>query len=333
MPEPSRSPSLPETAGLRSVSETAASPGIFAEAPEEAYADAVVAEPGGVAGGAAGEAGARGTRRKGLGTTFWVSVAWLAFVMVLAAAADLLPLPEPSRTGVGRARSGPSADHLLGVDALGRDILSRVVYGARVSLVVGFASILFGLLVGGTLGLLAGYFRGRVETLIMGAMDVLLAFPAIVLALAIVTFMGANLRNVTLAIGILSIAPIARIIRANTLGVAQREFVLAARTLGAKNGRIIRREILPNVVLPVASYALIFVATAIVVEGALAFLALSIPPPTPTWGGMISEGRTSLRQAPFVSFMPSAAMFLTVLALNFAGDSLRARFDVKEGGL
>ena len=145
--------------------------------------------------------------------------------------------------------------------------------------------------------------------------------------------MGQSLRNVTLAIAILAIAPIARIIRASTLTFSEREFVLAARALGAKNRRIIIREILPNVALPAASFALVAVAVAIVAEGTLAFLGLSVPAPTPTWGGMIADGRTLLEQAPHISFVPSIAMFLTVLALNFVGDSLRARFDVREGAL
>lgn len=275
-------------------------------------------------------------RRESLGVVFWVSVGWLVLIAVLALLADLLPLADYTDTRAGTPRAGPSVHNLLGVDGLGRDLLSRVIYGARVSLAVGLMSILLGLVVGGTLGLIAGYFRGRLDSLIMGVMDMLLAFPALVLAMAIVTFMAegkANLFHVTLAIGVLSIPPIARIVRANTLTFAQREFVMAARTLGAKDSRIIVREILPNVLPPVFAFSLIAVALAIVAEGALAFLALSVQPPTPTWGGMINEARALLQDAPHVAFMPAAAMFLTVLALNFAGDSLRSRFDVKEGQL
>lgn len=270
---------------------------------------------------------------KRLGLMFWLSVGWLALVVLLAVFADVLPFHEPTEPGVGPAREGPLGETLLGTDALGRDMLARTVHGARVSLVVGFSSIAAGLLIGGTIGLLAGYFRGRFETIAMGAVDVLLAFPALVLGLALVSFLGPSLGTVTLAIAVLSIAPIARIIRANTLTFAQREFVLAARTLGAKNRRIIVSEILPNVLPAALSFALVAVAVAIVSEGALAFLGLSVPAPRPTWGSMINEGRTILEDAPHVSFVPSAVMFLTVLALNFAGDSLRARFDVREGRL
>lgn len=270
---------------------------------------------------------------KRLGVMFWISVGWLALVVLLAVFADVLPFHDPIEPGVGPAREGPFGETILGTDALGRDVLARTVFGARVSLVVGFSSIAAGLIIGGSLGVLSGHLRGRFEAVAMGAMDVLLAFPALVLGLALVTFLGPNIRTVTLAIAVLSIAPIARIIRASTLTFAQREFVLAARTLGAKSRHIIGREILPNVIPPALSFALVAVAVAIVSEGALAFLGLSVPAPEPTWGSMINEGRTILEDAPQVSFVPSGAMFLTVLALNFAGDSLRARFDVREGKL
>ncbi|MDQ1438413.1 MAG: peptide/nickel transport system permease protein [Acidimicrobiaceae bacterium] len=277
------------------------------------------------------EHGSTGRRR--LGLLFWASVGWLGLIATLAATADWLPIPDPTRPGVAPARQPPTLHHLLGVDVLGRDMLSRTIHGARVSLVVGFSSIAFGLLVGGAVGVLAGYFRGRFEAIAMGTVDVLLAFPALVFALALVSFLGPSLGTVTLAIGVLSIAPIARIIRASTLAFAQREFVLAARTVGARHRRIIVNEILPNVIPAAVSFALVAVAVAIVSEGALAFLGLSVAAPTPTWGSMINEGRTVLQDAPHISFVPSAAMFLTVLALNFAGDSLRARFDVGEGRL
>lgn len=271
--------------------------------------------------------------RRRLGVSFWLSIAWIALVVGAAALADVLPLPDPVEPGVAVARSAPGDGRVLGADSLGRDMLSRTVHGARVSLIVGFSAIAAGLLVGGAIGVLAGYFRGRFETVVMAAIDVLLAFPALVLALALVSFLGPSIGTVTLAIATLSIGPIARIIRASTLTFSQREFVLAARTLGATNRRIIWREILPNVLPAALSFALVAVAVAIVAEGALAFLGLSVPAPEPTWGSMINEGRTLLEQAPHISFVPSAAMFLTVLSLNFAGDALRSRFDVREGRL
>ena len=267
----------------------------------------------------------------GLGT--WVCLGWLVLIIVLAAIAGFLPLPDPKRTGLGPVSQGFTGAHPFGLDDLGRDMLSRVIFGARVSLIVGFSSIALGLLVGGALGVVAGYYRGRIEGLIMWAMDVLLAFPALVFALAIVTFMGQSLRNVTIAIAVIAVPPIARLVRSTTLNYAQREFVLAARSLGAKNRRIIAREILPNVVVPAFSFGLIGVALAIVGEGALAFLGLSVRLPTPTWGGMIDEGRTVLQQAPHVSLVPCGVLFITILALNYLGDTLRAHFDVREGAL
>lgn len=223
---------------------------------------------------------------------------------------------------------------ILGSDSLGRDIFSRIIYGARVSLQVGLGAVMLGMFVGGTIGIIAGYFRGRIETVLMGIMDILLAFPALLLALAIVTFTEKKTTLVVVfAIGLIGIPPVARLIRANTLVYAQREFVLAARTLGASNARVILREVLPNVALPGMSFAVIGVAVAIVAEGGLAFLGLSVQPPLPTWGGMINDGRASLEDAPHITFIPSMVMVATVLALNFAGDRLRSLFDVKEGAL
>jgi len=277
-------------------------------------------------------------KRKRLGIGFWVCVAWLALIVGVALLAPLLPLDDPNRTGVGPARMGPFEDgaHVLGTDALGRDMLSRVVAGARVSLAVGFMSIVFGLVLGGLIGLVSGYYRGKLEATLMGLMDALLAFPALIFGLAVITFVArsnANIWHVTLTIGVLSVPSISRIIRASTLTFSQREFVQAARTLGAKDGRILRREILPNVLPPALSFSLIAVAVAIVAEGGLAFLGLSVAPPQPTWGGMINEGRQVLRDAAHVSLVPSFVMLLTVLALNYAGDALSSKLQVREGGV
>ena len=269
-------------------------------------------------------------RARPLGLLVWLSVGWVLLVAVLAATAPWLPLHGPNTTLVGPPRQGPSAHFLFGTDADGRDVLSRVIYGGRVSLTVGFSSIALGLLIGGSVGVVAGYFKGGLGRVLMGAMDVLLAFPALIFALAIVTFLGQSLLNVTIAIAVISVAPIARIVRASTLTFAERDFVLAARTLGARDGRIILREIVPNVAVPAVSFACIAIALAIVGEGALAFLGLSVKAPTATWGGMIADGRSFLQRAPGISLIPASVMFVTVLALNFAGDSLRSHFDVKE---
>lgn len=268
-------------------------------------------------------------KRRRLGIFFWLSLGWVGLVVFLAIFASVLPLPDPN-SPASAANLNPSAHHLLGTDSLGRDMFARVVYGGRVSLTVGFASIAIGLLVGGTMGVIAGYYRGRIDRVLMAIADVMLAFPALVFALAIVTFLGQNLRNVTIAIAVISIPGIARIVRASTLSFAQRDFVMAARTLGAKDSRIILKEILPNVAIPIGAFSFIAIALAIVGEGGLAFLGLSVPAPSATWGGMINEGRSFLQQDPGLSLIPSAFLFITVLALNFAGDALRSRFDTKD---
>jgi peptide/nickel transport system permease protein len=271
------------------------------------------------------------TRR--LGVAFWISVGWVALVIVLAVLANVLPLDDPNAIGSGLPRQDPSLQHLLGTDSLGRDILSRVIFGARISLIVGFSSIFIGMVVGGALGLVAGFFLGPIDTVFDGASTVALAFPALVFLLALVAAAGQSLFTVVIGIGILSVAPLFRIVRANTIVYAQREFVLAARALGARSTRILWREILPNVMPTALSFALVAVAVAIVAEGALAFLGLSVRPPTPTWGGMISEGRNALEQDPLICLWPSLALFFMVLALNFAGDRLRSFFEVREGAL
>jgi peptide/nickel transport system permease protein len=310
------------------------------DSPPEPLIDSIVtaAAPVGVLSG--GLNGAAGTATaepafvgKRLGPAFWISVAWVALVVLAAIAANLLPLQDPTAIGDNAPRLGPTGAHLLGTDELGRDLLARVVFGSRTSLIVGFASIAFGIVIGGGIGLISGYYGGRVDTALNGIMTILLAFPVLIFLLTIVTFLGQNLFEVTFTLGILSVAPIARIMRANTIAYANREFVLAARALGARSRRILMREIMPNVLPSALAFSLVAVAVVIVAEGALSFLGLSVRPPTPTWGGMIAEGGQVLAQDPLVALWPSLAMFVTVLALNFAGDRLQAYFDVREGAL
>jgi peptide/nickel transport system permease protein len=269
----------------------------------------------------------RAAPRRSLGWVFWLAVAWFAIVVFSALAADLLPLGDPAKISLLQRRQPPSALHLFGTDHLGRDMLARVVYGTRASLSVGLISAFLGLLVGGALGLLAGYFRGRLETLTMATMDVLLAFPPIVLALAIIAYLGQSLVNLTLTLALLSVPAATRVARAATLAFSAREFVLAARALGASHVRVMLRELLPNVLLPLGVYSLIVVAVLIVGEGLLSFLGLGVPPPMPSWGSMMSEGREQLDVAPHIAFIPAIAMFLTVLAFNLTGDRLRALTD------
>jgi peptide/nickel transport system permease protein len=272
-----------------------------------------------------------GRRRRGI--AFWLAVAWLVAVAFCGVAAEWLPLPDPTVPEVSTRFDPPNSDNPLGADALGRDQLSRIVHAARVSVVVSVSAVAIGMVVGGTIGTAVGYLRGRTERVVMAAVDVLAAFPGLVLLLVLLAYVGRSLAVISLVIGFLSIPIYTRVARANTLAVAEREFVHAAHTLGAKRSRILFREIIPNVVPPVAAFALVAMGIVIVLEGSLALLGLSIEPPDPTWGGMIAASKPHISDAPHTALVPSGAMFLTVLSLNFVGDTLRRSFDVKDSGL
>ena len=273
--------------------------------------------------------------RKGrrLGMLFWAAVGWLLFVFAVAVFATFLPLPSPTDMDMLERRAPFSAEHWLGTDGLGRDELARLIYGARISLVVGVCAPVIGVVIGGALGMLAGYFRGRFESMVVGSMDVLLAFPPLILALAVTAFLGQSIFNLTLILGVLSVPAFMRVARAATLTLARREFVIAAQALGATHARILLRELLPNVMLPLLAFFLLGVAVVIVVEVSLSFLGLGVPPPISSWGSMIGEGRESLDVAPRLAFLPAAAMFLTVLSFNLVGDTLRALTDPRQGAL
>lgn len=271
--------------------------------------------------------------RSGNGIGFWLATAWLAIVVVAAFFRDWLPVSDPLAINVPDKLATPSAEYPLGTDGLGRDTLARLVYGARVSVVVSLSAVGVGMFVGGTLGMIAGYVRGWFETALMAAVNVILAFPGLVLLLVLLAYVGQSLGVISLVIGFLSIPIYTRVARANTLAISQREFVLAAHTMGAGRIRILFREIAPNVVMPVLAFGLVAMGVVIVLEGALAFLGLSVEAPTPTWGGMIAEGKRHLSTAPHVALIPSATMLLTVLSLNFVGDVFRRRYDVREANL
>ena len=277
------------------------------------------------------EAPVRRSRR--LGSLFWIAIGWMIFVFAVAIFADVLPLPSPTDMDMLEKRAPFSFAHWLGTDRLGRDELSRLIYGARISLIVGLCAPVIGLMLGGALGMLAGYFRGRFELLVVGSMDVLLAFPPLILTLAVIAFLGQSIPNLTFILGLLSVPAFMRVARAATLTLARREFVIAAQALGATHARILLRELLPNVMLPLFAFFLLGVAVIIVVEGALSFLGLGVPPPISSWGSMIGEGRESLDVAPRLAFIPAIAMFLTVLSFNLVGDTLRALTDPRQGAL
>ncbi len=265
--------------------------------------------------------------------SFWIAVGWIAIIIILAVFANLLPLANPTAIGVGPPMAGPSFAHLLGTDELGRDLLSRIIYGARVSLVIGFASIAIGAIVGGGLGLLAGYMGGPFDSLSNALAYVILAFPPLLLLLAVAAFSQQTMLKLVLEFAFLSIAPLFRVTRAATMSVSSKEFVQAAVASGARRTRILLHEVLPGVLPSVISYALLGIALVIVGEGSLAFLGLSIALPAPSWGNMIAEGRTFLSVDPWISLFPSIAMFSLLLALNLAADKLREHFEAREGQL
>ena len=271
-----------------------------------------------------------GAAWKRLGLSFWLSAGWLAVITLSALFYPLLHFANPNLQDLANQAAGPGPDHVLGTDTLGRDMLSRLVAGARISLTVGYASTLVGMTGGAILGLAAGYLRGRLEGFIVAAMDAVLAFPALVLVLAVTAFVGHDIRIIILVLGVLGIPAFARVSRANTLSLAQREFVLAARAMGAGNLRILALEILPNVVPSILTFGLLVVAVAMIAEGTLAFLGLSVPPPAASWGAMVAEGRTVLDTSPQVSLIPAAVFFLTIFALNLAADRLRRLVEVRQ---
>jgi len=334
MPEPSRSTADPidiVPGAVDDEREAVADDGVVTPAEAIAVEEVEEVELFSTSAAAPVMAAAPAKAKRRLGPFFWLAVAWLVLLTALAVLAPVLPfVDDPKELFAGAFRTSPSADHWFGGDAIGRDLFSRVIYGARVSLTVGVASIGIGLAIGGTLGLIAGYFRGWIDTVITSVANIMLAFPSLILALALVSFMGQNLRNVILALAILSIPRLTRITRAATLTFSQREFVTASRTLGASHWRVITREVLPNVVPPMMSFALLAIAVVIVAEGALSFLGLSVEAPTASWGGIINEGRDLLDEAPHISLIPCAVMFVTLLSINYVGDKLRQVWDVRE---
>jgi peptide/nickel transport system permease protein len=234
---------------------------------------------------------------------------------------------DPLKQDLTGLLAPPSAAHWLGTDNVGRDILSRVIWGTRVSLIAGAGSVAIAVGAGCLLGLLAGYWRGPVDDLVMRIMDAVLSFPALVLALALGAVLGAGLGSVLIALGVVYAPTFARLMRGQVLTIRTREYVQAARLLGAPDWRILQRHVLPNAATPIVVQASLSVAFAILAEASLSFLGLGVRPPEPSWGGMINIGRGYLQQAPWIAFGPGAALFVTVLGLNFVGDAIRDALD------
>jgi peptide/nickel transport system permease protein len=256
----------------------------------------------------------------------------LAIVVITIVAAALGPVVtpyDPAAQELARRLEGPSLSHPFGLDELGRDILSRLLSGARISLLVGVAVVSVSSLVGMLLGSIAGYFGGSVDDLISRIVDVLMAFPGILLAIALVAVLGPSLRNVVLALSVIGWVGYARLVRSQALRAREFEFVQAARALGAGAPRIVLRHILPTAFPAVVVQATLGMAGAIIAEAALSFLGLGVQPPTPSWGTMLDAGRSHLFDAPHLTIFPGLAIAVLVLGFNFLGDGLRDRIDPK----
>ena len=243
----------------------------------------------------------------------------LLAALVVALAAPLVSPHDPLKQNLGNALAKPSRVHLLGTDNVGRDVLSRVMWGTRVSLVAGFVSVALALLTGGLLGLAAGYAGGRVDGVLMRLMDAVLSFPALVLALALGAVLGAGLTGVLIALAVVYTPTFARLMRGQVLSITAREYVDAARALGASGWRVAWHHVLPNATAPMVVQGSLSVAFAILAEASLSFLGLGIQPPAASWGSMINAGRGYLQQAPWIVFGPGAALFVTVIGTELRG--------------
>lgn len=257
-----------------------------------------------------------------------LGLAIIAVIVLLAIFAPFVSPQDPLEIDYAHTAALPgTGGHLLGTDAVGRDILARLIYGTRISLQVGLVAVGIAVTLGTTVGLAAGYYGRWIDSLLMRAVDVLLAFPLIILAIAIIAVLGPSLVNVMIALGLVAWTTYARVVRGQVLVLREMDFVQAARAMGASDGRIIVRHVLPNALAPVIVLATLGMATAIIAEAALSFLGLGVQPPTPSWGTMLNEGRAFLRTAPHISTLPGLAIMLTVLGFNFLGDALRDALD------
>lgn len=264
-------------------------------------------------------------RRTGLPVVVWIAIVWAAVVVLAAIFAPILPVADPNSPDYDNIAAGPMEGHPLGTDQLGRDILSRLIWGAQASLQIGFVAVALGMTVGLALGLLAGYYGGTIDAAISILVDIVLAFPAIVFIIVLVAIYGSGAGILIIGLGAIMVPTFTRLARANTLVWSQREFVMAATVLGSRRLRTLAKEILPNVLPGVLSYAFLVVAVVMVAEGALSFLGFGIQPPASSWGSMIAGGRQSLYNAPHIVAIPSIVLLMTVMAFNFIGDYLRGR--------
>ncbi|MCC5894745.1 MAG: ABC transporter permease [Alkalibacterium sp.] len=252
----------------------------------------------------------------------------LALIIIALIGPYLTPY-GPNTQNYGNLLAPPSTEHFFGTDHHGRDIFSRIIHGMSITLRVGFTSVLIGMTIGVTLGVISGYYGKWVDTIIMRCMDVLLAFPGILLALAIVAVLGGSLNNVIISVAIFSVPVFARISRGSTLEVRELEYVEAVRSLGASDFRIIIRHVLPNIMSPIIVQATLNIATSVLTASGLSFLGMGAQPPTPEWGAMLNDGRNYMWNAPHITMIPGLAIVAVVLAFNVFGDGLRDALDPK----
>jgi peptide/nickel transport system permease protein len=265
--------------------------------------------------------------RRNKGAVFGLGV--FVAIVVMALCADFIAPYDPLEQNYARIMEGPSVDHWLGTDSFGRDMLSRIIYGARIALIVGILAVLLAMVIGVTLGLISGYYGGIIDSVIMRIMDGVFAFPILILAIALMAVMGFGVRNVIIAVAVVSIAPFARVTRGDVLAVREEPYIEAARLAGIRNTAVILRHVLPNVLAPIIVQGALRVSAAIITEAGLSFLGLGPPPPTPVWGSMIAEGRNFIVMAPHISTFPGIALMITVVGLNLLGDGLRDTLDPK----
>jgi peptide/nickel transport system permease protein len=258
-----------------------------------------------------------------------VGLAIVSLLIVIAIGAPLIATHDPNFVDLVASRQGPSREHWLGTDDIGRDVFSRVVHGARVSLSVGVVAVTIYVVIGTVLGAVSGYFGGRVDSVIQRLTDAVMCFPSLIIIISAVAILGPSIYNVMLVIGLLSWPTICRIVRAQFLGLREREFVEAARSMGAGNARIIFRHILPNAIAPIIVAATFGIASAILTEAGLSFLGLGVQPPTASWGNLVNTAQSAavLKQMPWLWIPPGSLIALAVLSINFVGDGLRDTFD------
>ena len=263
------------------------------------------------------------------GVFAWAGLVLLAVIVLAAILAPLIAPYDPLAQDIVNRLLPPSSEFWMGTDSYGRDVFSRIIYGARVSLFVGLVSILIAMTIGTALGVLSGYIGGRFDALVMAAVDLMLSFPSLLLGMLVAAVLGASLENLIIAIAITEIAPFVRLARAPTLVLKEQEFVQAARSIGCGHRRIMAVHILPNLLSEILVMGSLWMATAIRTEASLSFIGLGVKPPTATWGGMIREGFENILEAWWLAVFPSVFVFLTVLALNLLGDGLRDATDPK----